>query len=57
MDPALLYIWCFSLKHGDFKMPAVLQEAYTVGIDLDDLHSFDYGPLVGDHAVDHGDAF
>ena len=47
---------CLSLKHGDFKIQVVLQEAYTVGIDLHDLHSFDDGPFVADHAVDHSEA-
>jgi hypothetical protein len=48
--------WCFSLRHGDFKMLAVEKESYRGGMNLHDLYPFDDGPLVGFHAVDHGKA-
>jgi hypothetical protein len=50
-----LYRWCFSLKQGDFKRPAVVRKDYMGGIDLHNLHPLDYGPLGGDGAVDQGE--
>ena len=46
----------FSPEYGDFKRLVFVQKAYMGGMNLHDLRTFDFGPLVEDHAVDHDEA-
>ena len=45
-----------NVLHANFEILSVVEEAYTLGIDLHDLRLFDDIPLMSHHAVDKGEA-
>ena len=52
----LRQLTCNVKLHANFEILPVVEEAYTVGIDLHDLRLFDDIPLMSHHAVDKGEA-